>query len=109
MSITRRFQEFRELLGVDASADASTLKRAYRKCVLSHPPDRDPAAFEKIREAYERLSNPLAARPEFLYMRTPHEAPPEVPVPKAPDLTLFHRALVDELVQTLDPELLLDE
>merc|ERR1719502_1438705 len=52
-------------LEVEASADAATVKKAYRKLVLKWHPDKHPAdrekAEEKIRsinEAYEILSNP---------------------------------------------------
>jgi hypothetical protein len=39
--------------------NASVIRKAFRKLALKHHPDKggDPAAFRKIREAYERLAN----------------------------------------------------
>jgi molecular chaperone DnaJ len=51
-------------LGVDRKASAEEIKKAYRKLVREHHPDRnpdDPAAeerFKQIQEAYDTLSNP---------------------------------------------------
>jgi hypothetical protein len=43
----------RSLLGVDASADAETIRRAYLRAIKKTKPERDPEGFQKIREAYE--------------------------------------------------------
>ncbi len=57
-------QDYYELLGVDKSADASTLKKMYRKQAMQYHPDRNPgdevaeAKFKEISEAYEILSDP---------------------------------------------------
>jgi curved DNA-binding protein CbpA len=61
----------REVLGVSAAADFEEIRAAYLKKVKEFPPDRSPAEFEKIRDAWEALKDPrqrlremLAADPE---------------------------------------------
>ncbi len=44
-----------ELLGVDDTASDAEIRTAYQKATLAHPPDRDPVAFQKIREAYDAI------------------------------------------------------
>lgn len=44
-----------ELLGVDETAGDAEIRAAYQKATLAHPPDRDPVAFQKIREAYDAI------------------------------------------------------
>ena len=44
-----------ELLGIDETAGDAEIRAAYQKATLAHPPDRDPAAFQKIREAYDAI------------------------------------------------------
>lgn len=48
----------RQVLGVSADAAEVELRAVYVKLVRQHPPDRDPEAFERIRDAYERLRDP---------------------------------------------------
>ena len=54
-------QDYYELLGVDRSASAEELKRAYRKLAMQHHPDRNPddpeaeRKFKDINEAYDVL------------------------------------------------------
>ena len=55
--------DFYQILGVSKSADADTLKRAYRKLARQYHPDinKDPGAEEKFKEigrAYEVLADP---------------------------------------------------
>lgn len=57
-------EESRKVLGVSESADADTIKRAYRKAVLSTHPDRnknDPDAnvkFQRLGDAYKCSTDP---------------------------------------------------
>ncbi|MCH8202566.1 MAG: molecular chaperone DnaJ [Proteobacteria bacterium] len=56
-------QDYYELLGVDRSSDAATVKRAFRKLAMRCHPDRNPGnteaarKFKAINEAYDVLSN----------------------------------------------------
>jgi molecular chaperone DnaJ len=57
-------RDYYEILGVERSASADDLKRAYRKLAMQYHPDRNPgdteaeARFKEAAEAYEVLSNP---------------------------------------------------
>jgi len=56
-------QDFYDILGVAKSADADTLKRAYRKLAMQYHPDRNPGdksaehKFKDISEAYDVLKD----------------------------------------------------
>ena len=56
-------RDYYEVLGVDKSASADDIKKAYRKKALLYHPDRNPgdkeaeAKFKECNEAYEVLSN----------------------------------------------------
>ena len=62
----------REILGVAPNAGDEEIRAAYLRKVKENPPDRSPAAFERVRDAYEILGDPrrralhmlLAADPE---------------------------------------------
>ena len=54
--------DYYEILGVSRDADASTLKKAYRKLAMQYHPDRNDTAeaeakFKEVSEAYEVLSD----------------------------------------------------
>ncbi|MBO6576711.1 MAG: molecular chaperone DnaJ [Rhodothermales bacterium] len=57
-------RDYYEILGVDRSASADDLKKAYRKLALKYHPDRNPGdeeaenRFKEAAEAYEVLSSP---------------------------------------------------
>jgi DnaJ-domain-containing protein 1 len=46
------------ILGVTPGCDAETLRRAYLERLKESPPDRAPAEFERVRDAYEALRDP---------------------------------------------------
>jgi len=48
----------REILGVAPNAGDEEVRAAYLRKVKENPPDRSPAAFELIRDAYEILRDP---------------------------------------------------
>jgi len=56
-------RDFYEILGVNKSASADEIKRAYRKLALKYHPDRNRGdeneqKFKELNEAYQVLSNP---------------------------------------------------
>lgn len=55
-------KNFYEVLGIDRTADARAVKKAYFALVRRYPPETKPAEFQKIREAYEVLSDDDARR-----------------------------------------------
>ena len=56
-------RDYYEVLGVDKSADADTIKKAYRKMAKQYHPDLHPgdkeaeAKFKEVNEAYDVLSD----------------------------------------------------
>ena len=43
------------VLGLDEDASDAAVRAAYLAAVRAHPPDRDPAGFQHIREAYDAI------------------------------------------------------
>ncbi len=109
MNIAQWFIDAREVLGVDADADARAIRRAYRKKVAAHPPDRDPETFQRIRRAFECLTDPVASEEAALYKRRPHLPPPPLPAEEVPDVAEIHRVLLRRAVRQLTAEDLLGD
>ncbi len=47
------------VLDVSPEADCGQIRKAYLAKIQKYPPDRNPAEFEKIRDAYEELRDPI--------------------------------------------------
>jgi len=47
-----------EILGAPRDSGEEEIRRAYLKKIKAYPPDRSPEEFERIRDAYEILSDP---------------------------------------------------
>jgi DnaJ domain len=75
----------REVLGVNLEASNSEIRSAYLQKVKAYPPDRFPAEFEKVRDAYEALRDPrararqllLSADPETPFISLLEKLPPQ--------------------------------
>jgi curved DNA-binding protein CbpA len=48
-----------EILGVSPHASGEELRAAYLEKVKQYPPDKSPDEFERIRDAYHRLNDPV--------------------------------------------------
>jgi DnaJ-class molecular chaperone len=48
-----------EVLGLELSADEAAIRRRYLELVRQHPPEREPQRFAEIREAYDRVRDPI--------------------------------------------------
>lgn len=48
-----------EILGVSAEVDEGFLRRRYLELVRQYPPEKYPEQFAEIREAYERVRDPV--------------------------------------------------
>lgn len=46
------------ILGVSKDAGKEAIRLAYLEKIKAFPPDREPEAFERIRDAYELLNDP---------------------------------------------------
>jgi curved DNA-binding protein CbpA len=46
------------ILGVPPGASAEEIRAAYLRQIKKYPPDRAPAEFERVRDAYEILRDP---------------------------------------------------
>lgn len=76
MSVIDPFRRAREVLGVSVDDDTAAIKRAYRRAIVRHPPDSDAAAFRRVRDAYELLSDPLERAVQMLLQEKPAIEPP---------------------------------
>lgn len=78
------------ILGLERTANAADIKKAYFALVRAHPPEREPEMFKRIRAAYERLRDAeQRLETDMMLLRPLPEAGRKRRVPKL-DLTL-HR------------------
>jgi hypothetical protein len=105
----QRLADARATLGVAESDDAAAIRRAYRRAVAAHPPDRDAEGFRAVRAAYERLESQLKEAEDVLLAETSHLEPPSLgPAPKhAPTALATH--LMRKILQRLPLEDIIDE
>ncbi len=61
------------VLGIAEGANDEEIRRAYMRRIKEHPPDRDPEAFERIRDAYNELKDPFDRFLKMLESVRPHE------------------------------------
>jgi curved DNA-binding protein CbpA len=62
----RPSEDPKEVLGVGPEATDSEIRSAYLQRVKAYPPDRFPAEFERIRDAYELLRDPRVRTRQLL-------------------------------------------
>lgn len=109
VAITKPFRQARETLNLDGGADEKTVRRAYRKAVAKHPPDRDPDRFREIRSAYELLSDPITRADHLLQAPLPHTSPPPLPdVSQEPEVPFGH-AILRAIAGRIPVAILLDD
>ncbi len=61
----------REVLGLQSNATDEEIRAAYIQKVKEFPPDRSPAEFEQVRDAYEKLRDPRRRIREWLFSANP--------------------------------------
>ena len=106
MSVVTPFEEARATLGLGATEDdQGAIKRAYRRAVVAHAPDREPEAFRRARDAYELLTD-RGPRARAVLLRpvpmVPPPAPPEAPPP--PPRGAAAVALLRVVATRIDPD-----
>lgn len=76
-----------EVLGLEEGAQKDQVKRAYFRLLREHSPEHDPEGFARIREAYERLTNPEEG-----------SGGPAIPLPDHPYAKMF----ADQIEQCIE-------
>ena len=59
------------ILGISPGTDDGDIRGAYLAKVREFPPDRDPESFERVRDAYEKLKDPVRRSLLFLELEDP--------------------------------------
>lgn len=60
-----------KILGVSSEANDEDIRQAYLRKVKESPPDRCPQEFERIRDAYELLRDPIRRTTRMLLSTNP--------------------------------------
>lgn len=60
-----------QILGVAPGASEEEIRAAYVRGIKKYPPDRAPAEFERVRDAYEILRDPRRRMRERLFSGAP--------------------------------------
>jgi curved DNA-binding protein CbpA len=76
------------VLALERTATAAQIKQAYFALVRTHPPERDPEMFKRIRAAYELLRDPDQRAATDLLLLEPWPEPNRRRRPPKLDLTL---------------------
>ena len=61
----------RNILEVGPEASGEEIRAAYLRKIRQYPPDRHPAEFEKVRDAYEILRDPRSRTRALLFSGDP--------------------------------------
>ncbi len=100
-----RYADAFEALSLAPDSNAKELKRAYRRAVAKHPPDRDEEGFRRVRAAYDLLRQPELALGELLstetHVQPELKSPPPVELRHALPLATLRAAIADLDARTL--------
>lgn len=59
------------VLGLDHGAGAEEIRAAYLRLIREYPPDREPEAFERIRDAHDLLCDPVQRAERLMLLVDP--------------------------------------
>ena len=59
------------ILELDPEASDEEIRAAYLRKIKQHPPERDPEAFERVRDAYDILRDPRRRMRNLLFSGEP--------------------------------------
>jgi curved DNA-binding protein CbpA len=62
------------ILGISENSGQEEVRRAYLEKIRQYPPDHSPEEFERIRDAYAVLSNPLQRSRTELFSVNPEQS-----------------------------------
>lgn len=86
--MTKPYSDPYTALGLPRTATAAEIKQAYFTLVRTHPPERDPEMFKRIRSAYERLRDPERRAETDMLLVQAWTVPSRRRRPPQPDLAL---------------------
>jgi DnaJ-domain-containing protein 1 len=76
------------VLEIDEGANDEEIRQAYLRGVRAHPPDRSPAQFERIRDAYDQLRD-ARRRAMRMLLANPCDVPLENLLTEMPETRRF--------------------